>query len=31
MTALLVAVWLLLDFPWGFAGLRGIAALYGPR
>jgi hypothetical protein len=23
MTALLAAVWLLLDYPWGLAGLRG--------
>ena len=31
MTALLVACWLLLDFPWGLLPFVAIAALYGLR
>jgi hypothetical protein len=31
MTALLDAVWLLLDYPWGILAFVAIAALYGLR
>lgn len=31
MTVLLVACWLLLDFPWGLLAFVAIAALYGLR
>jgi hypothetical protein len=31
MTALLVGVWLLLDYPWGPCAFVAIAALYGLR
>jgi hypothetical protein len=31
MTALLAAVWLLLDYPWGLLAFVAIAALYGLR
>jgi hypothetical protein len=29
MTALLAAVWLLLDYPWGLCAFVAIATLYG--
>jgi hypothetical protein len=31
VTALLTAVWLLLDYPWGLLAFMSIAALYGLR
>jgi hypothetical protein len=31
VTALLAAVWLLLDYPWGLLAFVAIAALYGLR
>jgi len=31
MAALLAAVWLLLDYPWGLLAFVAIAALYGLR
>jgi hypothetical protein len=31
MAALLAAVWLLLDYPWGLLAFAAIAALYGLR
>jgi hypothetical protein len=31
VTALLAAVWLLLDYPWGYLAFAAIAALYGLR
>jgi hypothetical protein len=31
MTALLAAVWLLVDYPWGLLAFVAIAALYGLR
>jgi hypothetical protein len=31
MTALLVAVWILLDYPWGLLAFVAIAAIHGLR
>jgi hypothetical protein len=31
VTALLAAVWLLLDYPWGLCAFVAIAVLYGLR